>query len=463
MAEQPSRILIVDDDADFASLLSDVFAQASYEVEAISDPRKADEIVKKMEFSLVVTDLRMPDIDGLELSRRIRTVQPNVPIIVVSGFLDAKTREQMEKEGVVGLYEKPLSVFSLLKNAANLIADGKKRAAKAGDPGKGGDQGGGLGFEFSALPCESDASRAFAEGLYRLRNRRTNLYMIAPKGTPARTVAKDFSNWVTTDESIGILLEPGDCTESRLGEIVDEAAGKGRQAVNLLVTDVEQLDLGQQKQLARATRKGTLRENWTGSIRLVLIVGADLETLYQQGAIEDELYLSMGGGELTIPRLKECSADIRALALATTDESGNPFEWEEDALRSLTERDWPGNHAELRKVLVRLQQKTGGAKITATDVIAAVTEEEKPSSGAEEPEKRSLFEILTECRASYLQAAYHLLGEDLGAVAEMAHVPQELVEDSLNLRTESPEEEETHRNVRSPKRRRTRKPKEKSN
>ena len=456
MAEEASKILIVDDDVDFASLLSDVFIQASYEVETINDPKKADQIVKEKDFSLVVTDLRMPGIDGLELSRRIRAAQPQLPIIVVSGFLDGKTREQMEKEGIVGLYEKPLSVFSLLKNAAKLIADGKKKSAdtvRGKDSDNDADEKG-LGFEFSALPCESDASRAFAEALYRMRNRRTNLCIISPKGTPARAVAQDFCKWVTTGESMGKLLEPKECTESNLTRIVDDAAEKGLVAVNLLITDVEMLEPAQQKQLARATRKGAVSESWEGSVRLVLVVGADLETLYQQGSLGDELYLSMGGGELTIPRLKETPSDIRALAAATKDEEGNPFEWEEDALRSLTDREWPGNHMELRKALLRLQQNAGGPKISATDVIAAAVEEESPSSGPEETKKRSLHEILSECRSSYLDAAYRLLGEDSQAVAEMAQVPQRLVEETLGIRTESPRESGASDNVRSANRRR---------
>lgn len=429
MEESAPRILIVDDDADFASLLSDVFVQASYEVDTVNDSSKVEGLVSSTEFSLVVTDLRMPGIDGLELSRKIRAIQPGLPIIVVSGFLDAKMREKMEAEGVVGLYEKPLSVFSLLKNAARLIAEKKSAPGESEDDEENAPRDSSeLGFPFEALPCESDESRAFAESLYRLRNRRTNLCVISPRGIPARAIATEFCGWISSETSSGRILEPKECSESTLASIVEDAAARNLQSLVLCVTEVEQLDPSQQKQLARATRKGAVRDRWEGNLRFLFFISADVESLYQQGALSDELYLSMGGAELAVPPLKDCPEDVCALARSTRDESGAPLEWEGDALRALAEREWPGNHAELRKVLLRLQQRGSSKKLTATDVIAAASEEETPSAGSNRIARRSLRETLVECRSSYLEALHDLLGGDAAAVAATASVPQRMVE-----------------------------------
>jgi len=135
----------------------------------------------------------------------------------------------------------------------------------------------------------------------------------------------------------------------------------------------------------------------------------------------------MGGGELRIPTLKECSADIRAIAKRSKDEDGNCLEWDEDALRLLTEREWPGNHAELRKVILLLQQNAKGQRVSATDVVAAASEEETPSRSSGSRGSRSLRDVLTACRTSYFEAAYQLLGENSQAVAEMTHSPERLV------------------------------------
>jgi len=455
MAKTSSKILIVDDDADFASLLSDVFSQASFEVETLNDPTKADKLVAEKDFALVVTDLRMPGIDGVELSQRIRSVQPGLPIIVVSGYLDSKTREQMEKEGVVALYEKPLSVFSLLKNAQKLIAAGQKKSdLLPRGPTDAPKDSSDLGFAFDALPCKSEASRTFATALYDARERRSNLCVIAPRGVPARGIAENFCKWISTKNTTGRILEPKDCSEANLKLIIAKAAEAGLSDVTLLMTEIDQLDQGQQKQLARATRKGTFHDEWKGHVRLVFFVRSDLETLYQQGSLGDELYLSMGGGELTVPRLKDCSSDIRTLALGSRDEEGTGLEWGEEALRALMEREWPGNHAELRNVLQRLGKNASGRKITATDVIAAATEEESPASGSSGTRARSMRDILTECRASYLEAFHRMLGGDIQAVARMTHTSPEYIAAVLGLENNASVTNETAGKVRTRERER---------
>lgn len=431
MEDPAPRILIVDDDLDFASLLSDVFAQASYEVETLGDPAKAEALLRSTPFSLVVTDLRMPGIDGLELSRKIKSIQPEVPVIIVSGFLDGKERERLENEGIVALYEKPLSVFSLLKNAARLIAEGKNRADAKGTPEETGETKGGLGFSFRALPCESDASRAFAESLFRSRHRRNNLCVIAPPGTPTRAILADFCEWNDAAETGARIVESKECNEESLGTFVDEAAAAGQGSLVLCVLEVDRLDPSQQRQLAKASRKGAFRSRWDGFLRFVFVIRSDVESLYQEGALGDELYLTMGGSEITVPTLSECPEDLEAIARASSGSDGNPLRWDDEAIRALKERDWPGNHAELQKVLVRVHQEAEAGHVTAATVLAATAEEESPSTTRRQTARKSLRELLAECRDSYLGAADRLLAGDAEAVAKLADTPVRLVERSL--------------------------------
>lgn len=115
------RILILDDDADFNSLLTDIFSQAGYDITPEQDPQKALSLIREFQFDLVVTDQRMPGISGKDFLRELKKVQPKTPIIMVSGFLDNETIRELIRDGVGGVFLKPLNVFSLLKRTAKLL------------------------------------------------------------------------------------------------------------------------------------------------------------------------------------------------------------------------------------------------------------------------------------------------------------------------------------------------------
>ncbi|MFP4351326.1 MAG: response regulator [Puniceicoccaceae bacterium] len=428
MEEQPPRILIVDDDLDFASLLSDVFSQASYEVETLGDPLKVEDRLKTRAFDLLVTDLRMPGIDGFELAAKAKALFPDLPVIMVSGFLDAKARDRMEAEGIVALYEKPLSVFSLLKNAARLIAErkaGARRPAGAGGSDSAGDRSG-PGFPFSALPCVSQESRAFAEKIFRLRGRRTSLCVIAPPGVPVRAIAADICGWSSGKTSGAHILEPESRTRETIEDMVRTAVENGWESLTFCVPEVDQMEPARQKQLAKASRKGSFREIWQGSIRFVYFLGGEVETLYEEGVIGDELYLSMVGAEIRVPPLADCPEDIEALARAVEDEAGRPLQWEEETIAELRARDWPGNHAELRKVLLRLVKSNPDQPVSPADLLAITSEADAPAPVNRMAPERTLLEELEESRGSYLRALGDLLGGDPATVARVAGVSEEL-------------------------------------
>jgi len=433
MGNKNPRICIVDDDEDFASLLADVFSQASYEAVMMGDPTEAETRIREEEFSLVITDMRMPSMDGSELARRIRKVKPELPIIMVSGFLDSTHREKMEADGIIALYEKPLSVFSLLKNAAKIISESKKNGSRSkngsGDPTSTASGTNGLGFKFSALPCESKAAKNFAESLYERRNRKQNICIITPAGSPFREVVADFFQWVENDKTGCHLIEPVELSKDSLANLVSAASEKGIENLILAVPETEDLDSKQQDQIGRGTRTGTFRDQWKGHIRFLFGIGQDVETIYQDGSLSDELYLAMGGSELTIPSLRDCPEDIKSIARNFTLEDGSKLTWEDNALNPLTGYDWPGNHRELTKFLSRLASDHAPEPISSDAVNTALqTEfaESKTEDNSAAP--TDLRTSLLDCRESYLRGLNTLLDGDQEAVSSIADVSPKLVD-----------------------------------
>ena len=112
--DQKLRILIVDDDQRMTRTLSDIFSMTgSQPVEANSGPQ-ALELARTQPFDCVLTDVRMPGMDGVELHRQLRQVQPGLPVVLMTAYASDEIIRKGLAEGVVGVFDKPLDISSLL-------------------------------------------------------------------------------------------------------------------------------------------------------------------------------------------------------------------------------------------------------------------------------------------------------------------------------------------------------------
>ncbi len=116
----PGRILVVDDDDDFRQLLADVFAQAGYEVVSKNNAHHALETFEESDFDAVVTDHNMPEMTGEELVQSIRSSSPQIPIILVSGYLNQDLIQNLKNINTE-IFHKPLNVISLLRKTSEKL------------------------------------------------------------------------------------------------------------------------------------------------------------------------------------------------------------------------------------------------------------------------------------------------------------------------------------------------------
>ncbi|MFA6636745.1 MAG: response regulator [Candidatus Omnitrophota bacterium] len=110
------NILIVDDDRDMCSSLADVMSLVNdYNVTTCTSPKKAIEIVRKTDLSLVLIDYKMPDMNGIETVKEIRKIKPDLPIIMLTAFLSAELVEEARREGVLTVLSKFIWPDELLR------------------------------------------------------------------------------------------------------------------------------------------------------------------------------------------------------------------------------------------------------------------------------------------------------------------------------------------------------------
>jgi two-component system response regulator HydG len=138
--EQSLHILIVDDDRRITRTLSDILNISGYQTTEASSGPDALEKVRTMEFDCVISDIKMPEMDGVELHRRLHEIQPGLPVMLMTAYAaDILTRQGLN-EGVVGVLDKPLDInhllsflTSLTKNRTIVIVDDDKAFCKTLD------------------------------------------------------------------------------------------------------------------------------------------------------------------------------------------------------------------------------------------------------------------------------------------------------------------------------------------
>jgi excisionase family DNA binding protein len=122
-APSRSRVLVVDDEAAIRDLLSKTLALAEYEVDVAPDGRAALERLRTLPYDLLITDLKMPGIDGLAVIREARRYRPDLPVIIITGFSTEASAIEAINLGVSGYLTKPFRVPKVLATAAKALGE----------------------------------------------------------------------------------------------------------------------------------------------------------------------------------------------------------------------------------------------------------------------------------------------------------------------------------------------------
>jgi excisionase family DNA binding protein len=117
------RVLVVDDEAGIRELLSKTLALADYDVEAAGDGRAAIERLRAGPYDLLITDLKMPGMDGLSLIREARRLAPELPIIIITAFSTESSAIEAINLGVAGYLTKPFRIAKILSTAAKALGE----------------------------------------------------------------------------------------------------------------------------------------------------------------------------------------------------------------------------------------------------------------------------------------------------------------------------------------------------
>jgi len=373
-ADEPTAsVLIVDDDAGLAHAIQRILRQRDLTVDLAADGNAALERLDTRSYDVIVLDLRMTALDGLEVLKALRT-RPNPPeTILHSAFLDVPTAVEAMKFGVADVIEKPVSskalgdrVWDLIRRRRSQRADGPPvlRSVPAGpdaDPA-------------ARLLGETPAIRELRAQIRRIGQfRDVSVLVEGETGTGKELVAEAIHAVTARDSpfvSINCAAVPDNLFESELfgheaGAFTSakgaraglfEEAGNG----TLFLDEIGEMPATVQPKLLRVLETREFRRVGSNRARRLgaRVISATNRTL--SGAADDplraDLYFRLAGYTIVTPRLRERAVDIPLLARSFLQRfaaryEGAPGRMDEDALDILRRYDWPGNVRELRVVV----------------------------------------------------------------------------------------------------------------
>ena len=337
-------ILIVDDDQDFSELLRGIFEQAGYTVHSAFSAEQGFEMLQRSEIDLIVSDHRLPGgITGTEFLAKLREQGVNLPVIVVSGFLNDEAIRELIRDGVAGIFIKPLNIFSLLKKASEIIEE-QNKAKTEGQNGK----------DHPAMPSSigyieglSDTGKAFLQKARNAAAFKRNLLLIGPNGTLFEEIAKDIAAMAAEPQRT-VTISPGAVSQERIDSLFE--GDEGDKPLTLILLNAEGFSNDEVDILVEL---GDNRGGSESPLRMIFCLSRSVEDLYDDELIDEEFYLFLGTNELKIPELKKMPEDLLAMAKNEIGEHAKETVFDVKLRTLLLSHEWNENMVELRSVIVR--------------------------------------------------------------------------------------------------------------
>ncbi|HWQ54746.1 MAG TPA: sigma-54 dependent transcriptional regulator [Bryobacteraceae bacterium] len=381
------RILVVDDDESLRWVTQVQLQQAGYDVAAADDGERALELLRDAPFDLVVTDLRMPGISGLDLLKNVRAEFPETSVIVMTAFGTVETAVEAMKAGAFDYVTKPVNPDELKLAAGRALEHvalrEEVRSLRASLDRK-------YGFEnilgrsstlLQVLDMASRAARAASTVLVR-----------GETGTGKELLAKAIHQNSPRKDRPFVTINCGAIPRELLeSELFGHARGAFTGAVTNRRGQVETADTGtlfldeigelpaelqvkmlrlvQQGEIAKIGVSGVTRVD----IRIIAATNRNLQAMVEDGAFREDLYYRLSVIPLELPPLRERPEDIPELVehffVRSREKNGRPaLVLPPSLLPYFAAYRWPGNVRELENVVERLVVLSGGDEITLRDL-----------------------------------------------------------------------------------------------
>ena len=380
-----SKILIIEDEAPIRRVLTKILSEENdaYLVQEAEDGLQGIELVKNEDFDLILCDIKMPKMDGVEVLEAIKKIKPEIPMVMISGHGDLETAIQTMRLGAFDYISKPPDLNRLLNTVRNaldkkqLVVENKILKKKVSK-----------NYEMIG---ESDAISHIKTMIDKVAQTDARVLITGPNGTGKELVAHQLHEKSNRAQQAIIEVNcaaiPSELIESELfGHVkgaftsaVKDRAGKFEAANGgtIFLDEIGDMSLAAQAKVLRALQENLIQrvgadKDIKVDVRVIAATNKDLKTEIAEGRFREDLYHRLAVILIKVPALNERREDIPMLiahfASKISEEQGSSVKiFSKQAVNLLQEYDWTGNIRELRNVVERLII-LGGNEISENDV-----------------------------------------------------------------------------------------------
>ena len=453
MSEKNAHILIIDDEKNYLLVLQTLLEDEGYTVTALSDPETALAFLQESEVDVVVTDMKMPRITGLDVLERVKKQWPYIPVLIMTAFGTIESAVETMKYGAFDYITKPFSNDELLLSIHNAV-----ELAQAHREYKLLQEAMQERFGLHTIIGRSAGISQVKLMVERAAPGRTTVLITGESGTGKELVARAVHLGSPRKDKPFVVVEcaalTGDALEKELfGQETASSAGtpairRGRveqaDGGTLFLDDMAALTPDLQVKLLRLLQDRRF-ERVGGStpievnVRFVMATNTDLAKKVEEGTFREDLYYRVNVVQIHLPPLRERREDIPLLvahfvAKFTADNNMKQQKsFSTQALNYLTGYDWPGNIRQLENVVESCMVLVPGNVIEEENLPAEIRDEESQFKSAVDllPVQLDLADTLQKIEAALIRRA--LVRADLVQVkaAELLNISKSLLQYKL--------------------------------
>lgn len=379
------RILIIEDEAPIRRVLTKILSEENdnYQVEEAEDGLLGIEKVKHDDYDLILCDIKMPKMDGVEVLEAVKKIKPEIPMVMISGHGDLETAINTMRLGAFDYISKPPDLNRLLNTVRNaldkkqLVVENKILKKKVSK-----------NYEMIG---ESEAIMHIKTMIDKVAATDARVLITGPNGTGKELVAHQLheksNRFSKPIIEVNCAAIPSELIESELfGHVkgaftsaVKDRAGKFEAAHGgtIFLDEIGDMSLSAQAKVLRALQENLIQrvgadKDIKVDVRVIAATNKDLKKEIEEGRFREDLYHRLAVILIKVPALNDRREDIPSLlehfATKIADEQGSAKKtFSNEAIKMLQEYDWTGNIRELRNVVERLII-LGGQEISETDV-----------------------------------------------------------------------------------------------